>query len=145
MLCAKDIAAHLRCKNPEAANMLDRILRVLASHSVLNCSVVEDDNPKLGSFKRLYSLAPLAKHFACNDDGVSLGPFIALAQHKVYLDSWLVFFFALSSPKTLEKVKYKLFIWSFIYLKSDWSLLFHLFIYNLIIILWVINWCVVHL
>ncbi|KAH7510833.1 hypothetical protein FEM48_ZijujUnG0080100 [Ziziphus jujuba var. spinosa] len=38
--------------------MLDRILRLLASHSLLSCSVVADDN---GSFERLYSLAPASK------------------------------------------------------------------------------------
>ena len=82
MLSSKDIA--ICCENPEAANMLDRILRVLASHSVLYCSVVEDDNRRVRSFKRVYGLAPVAKYFAGNDDGVSWGPFLSITQDKVY-------------------------------------------------------------
>nr|DAD35907.1 TPA_asm: hypothetical protein HUJ06_006547 [Nelumbo nucifera] len=34
-----EIAAHLSTQNPEAPVLLDRILRLLASHSVLTCSL----------------------------------------------------------------------------------------------------------
>ncbi|KAI4355324.1 hypothetical protein L6164_004107 [Bauhinia variegata] len=86
-LSGKDIATQLCCKNPEAPSMLDRILRLLASHSVLHCSVVADDQ-KPGSFQRLYSLAPVARFYSRNAEGVSMGPFIALVQDKVSLESW---------------------------------------------------------
>ncbi|KAI4346255.1 hypothetical protein L6164_013322 [Bauhinia variegata] len=86
-LSGKDIATQLCCKNPEAPAMLDRILRLLASHSVLHCSVVADDQ-KPGSFQRLYSLAPVARFYSRNAEGVSLGPFMALIQDKIFLDSW---------------------------------------------------------
>ena len=94
------IVAHLPTKNPNAATMLDRILRMLACHSVLGCSVVVDD---FRSFQRLYSLSSVSKHFVRNEDGVSLGPFMALLQDKVFLDSWcvlfcFVFFFSLFIP-----------------------------------------------
>ena len=89
-LSAKDIASQLSCKNPEAASMIDRVLRLLACHSVVYCSAVAADEQKLGSFQRLYSMAPVAKYFVRNADGVSLGPLMGLLQDKVFLDSWLV-------------------------------------------------------
>ncbi|RHN41568.1 putative caffeate O-methyltransferase [Medicago truncatula] len=71
--------------------MLDRILAVLASHDVLKCLVIQDEQ-KLGTFHRFYSMTPVARFFAPNSDGVSLGPLLALIQDNVFLASWLVTF-----------------------------------------------------
>ena len=87
-LSPSQIVAHLPTKNLDAAMMLDRILRMLASHSVLNRSMVADD---FRSSQKLYSLSPVSKHFVHNEDGVSLGPFMALIQDKVFIKSWFVF------------------------------------------------------
>ncbi|KAH7510835.1 hypothetical protein FEM48_ZijujUnG0080300 [Ziziphus jujuba var. spinosa] len=44
-LSPSDITAQMPTNNPEAPTMVDSILRVLACHSVLNCSVIAaDDN-----------------------------------------------------------------------------------------------------
>ncbi|XP_021822615.1 caffeic acid 3-O-methyltransferase 1-like [Prunus avium] len=46
-LSSSEIAAKIGTKNSEAPMMMDRILRLLASHSVLHCSLVaanEDEN-----------------------------------------------------------------------------------------------------
>lgn len=84
-ICPKEIAAQLPIKNnPEAASMLDRILRVLASHSIVGCSVSVGGH----DHQRLYSLTPVSKYFVRNEDGVSLGPLMNLPQDKVFLDSW---------------------------------------------------------
>ena len=92
-LSPAEITAQMPANNPEAPTMLDRILRVLASHSILRCSVVGENGDKDESnFQRLYSLNPVSKYFATNEDGVSLGPFLALIQDKIFLDSWCVFF-----------------------------------------------------
>ena len=80
-LSAKEIAEKICCKSPESATMLDRVLRLLASHSVVYCDSRAED-------RSLYSLAPVAKYFAANDDGVSLGPMLLLAQDQVYLKTW---------------------------------------------------------
>ena len=88
------IVAHLPTKNPNAATMLDRILRMLACHSVLGCSVVADD---FGSFQRLYSLSPVSKHFVRNEDGVVgslIGPVSRRGLHKK-LVCFLIFFLPL--------------------------------------------------
>ena len=89
-LSAAEIAVQMPTSNHDAAMMVDRILRLLASHSVLNCSVVADDDESSGSFKRLYGLGPVSKYFVTNEDGVSLGPLMALIQDKVILDCWSV-------------------------------------------------------
>ena len=88
------IVAHLPTKNPNAATMLDRILRMLACHSVLGCSVVVDD---FRSFQRLYSLSPVSKHFVRNEDGVVgslIGPVSGRDLHKK-LVCFLIFFLPL--------------------------------------------------
>ncbi|XP_061998776.1 anthranilate N-methyltransferase-like [Rosa rugosa] len=78
-LSASQIAAQIGTQNPEAAFMLDRILRLLATHSVLGCSLVDG--------QRLYRLSAVSKHFV-TEDGVSLGFVMALFQDKVFINSW---------------------------------------------------------
>ncbi|GMN27986.1 hypothetical protein TIFTF001_046191 [Ficus carica] len=85
-LSSAKIVAQMSTNNPDAPAMVDRILRLLASHSVLSCSVVSDDNAG-SSVRRLYSLNPLSKYFVTTEDGVSLGPLVALGKEKAILDS----------------------------------------------------------
>ena len=84
-LCASDIAAQLLTKNKDAPMMLDRILRLLASYGIVQCSLDDVD----GSH-RLYGLNDVSKYFVPNQDGVSLGPVLALIQDEAFLDSWFV-------------------------------------------------------
>ncbi|CAN6555591.1 unnamed protein product [Malus baccata var. baccata] len=88
-LSSSEIAAHIGSgtRNSEAPIMLDRILRLLASYFILSCSVVANKEDGSDS-QRLYSLGPVSNHFVTNEDGVSLGPMMALIQDKVSLDSW---------------------------------------------------------
>uniref|UniRef100_A0A803RCJ9 caffeate O-methyltransferase n=1 Tax=Cannabis sativa TaxID=3483 RepID=A0A803RCJ9_CANSA len=80
-LSAAEIVAQLPTNNPDAVTMVDRILRMLAGHSVLTCSVVAD-NP------RVYSHNTVSKCFVTDEDGNSLGSLISLLDDKVYSDSW---------------------------------------------------------
>ncbi|XP_016164323.1 anthranilate N-methyltransferase-like [Arachis ipaensis] len=86
-LSAKDIVDDIGTKNPEAASMLDRVLRLLASHSLLSCSVVEDPQSSNNLHQRLYSLSPVSKYFLGDADGVSLGPSLWLHLDKVFTQS----------------------------------------------------------
>ncbi|ESR49547.1 Flavone 3'-O-methyltransferase 1 [Citrus sinensis] len=81
-LCASDIAAQLLTKNKDAPMMLDRILRLLASYSVVECSL------DASGARRLYSLNSVSKYYVPNKDGVLLGPLIQIVQDKVFLKSW---------------------------------------------------------
>ncbi|KAM0972234.1 hypothetical protein ACFX13_020310 [Malus domestica] len=87
-LSSSEIAAHIGSgtRNSEAPMMLDRILRLLASYSILSCSVVANEDGS--DSQRLYSLGPVSNYFVTNEDGVSFGPMMALMQDKVVLDSW---------------------------------------------------------
>ncbi|KAM3308733.1 caffeic acid 3-O-methyltransferase [Capsicum chacoense] len=68
------------CKNPDAANMLDRMLYVLASYSLLTCSIQQNE--------RHYGLSAVGKFFVRDEeDGASWGPVLALLQHKVLINS----------------------------------------------------------
>jgi len=92
-LSAKDIAEKLPCKNSEAATMLDRILRLLACHSVIHCTVVADEHGSHPQLKRLYGMNPVAKYFTSIHGAGSLGPFMRLSHDKASLRSWSVFVF----------------------------------------------------
>ncbi|KAK7338164.1 hypothetical protein VNO77_18764 [Canavalia gladiata] len=83
-ISAKEIASQLSCNHP---SMLDRLLALLSSHSILHCSLTPD-HQNLGSFHRLYTITPVARFFARDSDGVSLGPLMALLQDKIFLQSW---------------------------------------------------------
>ncbi|XP_076953306.1 cathecol O-methyltransferase 1-like [Bidens hawaiensis] len=84
-LSSYDIASRLSISNPDAPNMLDRMLRLLASHSIVTCTEgVHESRPV-----RVYGLALVAKYFIPNEDGASLGPFMHFVQDKVITDSWL--------------------------------------------------------
>eukprot|EP01018_Ginkgo_biloba_P012159 Gb_36959 [translate_table: standard] len=81
----REIVTHIPTENPDAAITLDRILRVLASHSVLSSSVTTDEN---GKAERVYGLTPLCKYLVQNKDGVSLAPLVLMNQDKVFMESW---------------------------------------------------------
>ncbi|KDP47104.1 hypothetical protein JCGZ_03912 [Jatropha curcas] len=87
-LSATDIAFHLPTQNPEAPSMLDRMLLLFASHSLLSQSkrTLED-----GQVETLYGLTPTSKFFVpCSEEeGGSLAPLSALSTHKVAMEVWL--------------------------------------------------------
>ncbi|KAK7354871.1 hypothetical protein VNO80_20423 [Phaseolus coccineus] len=86
-LSAKDIASKICCSNPEAASMLDRLLALLSSHSILNSSLISDHRVP-PTVHRLYTITPVAAFFVPNSDGVSLGPLVALSLDKILLQNW---------------------------------------------------------
>ncbi|XP_052192145.1 caffeic acid 3-O-methyltransferase-like isoform X2 [Diospyros lotus] len=84
LLTSSEIASRIPgCRNPDAPHMLDRMLRLLVSHSVLTCSDDQDDG------RHRYGLAPVAKYFIGDQDGASLGPLVSLVQDEVFLASWV--------------------------------------------------------
>ncbi|XWS58548.1 hypothetical protein CRYUN_Cryun08bG0043500 [Craigia yunnanensis] len=84
-LSPTEIASRLPTTNPDAPSIIDRILRVLASHSVLTCDLVTG---KDGHVQRLFGLAPIAKYFLHNDDGISLISSLAISTDRYYLEPW---------------------------------------------------------
>ncbi|PWA43439.1 caffeic acid 3-O-methyltransferase [Artemisia annua] len=66
-LSGHEIASHLSISNQNAPEMLDRLLRLLASYTILTCSQGNHESKPV----REYGLAPVANHFLPNEDGVS--------------------------------------------------------------------------
>ena len=90
-LSSSEIASQLPTNNKEApVALLDRILRLLASHSLLTCNLVANTD---GSVQRLYGLASICRYFVQNEDGVSLAPYLLLSLDKVAMEPWFVFLF----------------------------------------------------
>ncbi|CAA7391550.1 unnamed protein product [Spirodela intermedia] len=84
-LFPEEIVAQLPTENPDAAVMVDRILRLLASYSILTCSVVDGDG---GKVRRRYGLAPVARFLTPNEDGVSIAALALMNQDKILMESW---------------------------------------------------------
>ncbi|XP_010241050.1 PREDICTED: caffeic acid 3-O-methyltransferase 1 [Nelumbo nucifera] len=84
-ISTSEIASHLPTQNPDAPVMLDRMLRLLASFSILTCSLRTHDD---GRVERLYGLAPVCKFLVKNEDGVSMAPLVLMNQDKVLMESW---------------------------------------------------------
>ncbi|KAH9620884.1 hypothetical protein KSS87_011234 [Heliosperma pusillum] len=83
-LSTTEIATKIGSKNPNAPVLLDRMLRLLTSYSVLKCKLHEGD----AGVQRLYAPAPLCKYLANTDNQGSLGPLLALHHDKVMMESW---------------------------------------------------------
>nr|QKO29238.1 flavonoid O-methyltransferase [Epimedium sagittatum] len=79
-LSPSEIASQLPTKNPEASMMIERILRLLASYSVLTASVTSCDN---GRVERLYGLAPVCKYLLPDKDGVGLYSWLRLSTNPI--------------------------------------------------------------
>ncbi|KAM5557812.1 caffeic acid 3-O-methyltransferase [Rosa sericea] len=84
-LSTNDLASQLPTKNPEAPVMLDRMLRLLASYSILTYSLRTLPD---GKVERLYGLGPVCKFLTKNEDGVSIAALCLMNQDKVLVESW---------------------------------------------------------
>ncbi|KAJ4768776.1 Caffeic acid-3-O-methyltransferase [Rhynchospora pubera] len=82
MMTAKDIAAQLPTKNPQAAAMLDRMLALLASFNIVSC-VIE----KKEKVVRRYGPTPFFKLLTKDDDGVALGTVIIFGMEQALVSA----------------------------------------------------------
>ncbi|XP_009392797.2 flavone O-methyltransferase 1 [Musa acuminata AAA Group] len=80
-----DVAARLPTKNPHAAVMVDRMLRLLAAYNIVSCTVEADAE---GRPSRTYGAAPVCKYLTKNEDGVSMAALALMNQDKVLMESW---------------------------------------------------------
>ncbi|XVF51173.1 hypothetical protein PTKIN_Ptkin04bG0163200 [Pterospermum kingtungense] len=87
LLSPSQIASQLPSQNnPDAPSILDRILRLLASHSILTFSLVNNDHDE--QVIRLYGLAPVAKYLIRSPGGGSLSSLLDLYQDKAIIHLW---------------------------------------------------------
>ncbi|GMI88841.1 caffeate O-methyltransferase 1, O-methyltransferase 1, O-methyltransferase 3 [Hibiscus trionum] len=85
MLSATEIASQLPTNNPDAPSIVDRVLRLLATHSVLTCNNVAD---KDGHDQRSYGIASVGKYFLQNEDGISFAPLLNIYLEKYIIQCW---------------------------------------------------------
>lgn len=85
-LSPAQIASRLSAKNPEAPVTLDRILRLLASYSILSCTLAQDTE---GNPLRLYGLGPKSKHFVrAHGTATFAAPLMLLLTDNIVTSSW---------------------------------------------------------
>nr|AAO24573.1 At1g77520 [Arabidopsis thaliana]BAF00077.1 caffeic acid 3-O-methyltransferase like protein [Arabidopsis thaliana] len=87
-----EIACSLPTKptNPEAPVLLDRMLSLLVSHSILKCRMIETgENGRTGKIERVYAAEPVCKYFLSDSDGTgSLVPLFMLLHTQVFFKTW---------------------------------------------------------
>ncbi|XP_030534917.1 caffeic acid 3-O-methyltransferase-like [Rhodamnia argentea] len=84
---AAEVASQLATQSSEAAPKLDRMLRLLASHSLLSCEVRERDDGR--AVERLYGLTPAARFFVNEGEEGSLASLLELSLHPAAQQVWL--------------------------------------------------------
>ncbi|KAJ8419719.1 hypothetical protein Cgig2_007635 [Carnegiea gigantea] len=80
-----EIMAELPTQNPQAPTMLDRLLQILASYSILTPSVQTLPD---GRVERLYGLTPVCKFLTKDQDGHSLATQTLLCLDKDNTEAW---------------------------------------------------------
>ncbi|KAJ1427635.1 Winged helix-like DNA-binding domain superfamily [Sesbania bispinosa] len=83
-LSASEIASQFPNQHSELAKRLERMLPVLASYSLLTCSIRTNED---GKRERVYALSPVGQYYAFDNDGNSLGPFSTLI-HRGFQQVW---------------------------------------------------------
>ncbi|XP_010430399.1 PREDICTED: indole glucosinolate O-methyltransferase 4-like [Camelina sativa] len=91
-LSSSEIALRLPTKptNPEAPVLLDRMLALLVSHSILKCRMVETGkNGQTGKHERVYAAEPVCMFFLNRGGGSgSLASLFMVANSEVYFKTW---------------------------------------------------------
>ncbi|KAJ4961261.1 hypothetical protein NE237_021171 [Protea cynaroides] len=85
-ISSSEITSQLSTQNPNAPVMVDRALRLLASYSVVTCSLKRHED---GQVERLYGQTPICKLFLKNEEGMgSLDKLMLIHQDKVTMNGW---------------------------------------------------------
>ncbi|KAI3431906.1 uncharacterized protein J3R85_007775 [Psidium guajava] len=82
-----EVVAHLPTRTPESAEIIDRVLRCLASHSLLTYKSETYDEGR--TVERRYAISPVGKYYVNDDDGGSIGSLSLFAFHRATIDAWL--------------------------------------------------------
>nr|ABD61227.1 O-methyltransferase-2 [Vanilla planifolia] len=85
-LSAEELASRIGSTNPLAPALLHRILRLLASYSIVTSSEAADNDGRGTTIR--YGAAPVCKYLTRNEDGVSLASISQLTNHKIAMESW---------------------------------------------------------
>ena len=78
-----EIASQLPTQDSDAPSRLDRMLRLLTSHSLLTCSI---HTLKDGRVERLYGLTPTGHFFLEKEDEGSMASFSAISCHRAIVE-----------------------------------------------------------
>nr|ACJ84475.1 unknown [Medicago truncatula] len=95
---AIEIASNLPTQHSDLPNRLDRMLRLLASYSLLSISTRTNDD---GSIVRVFGTTPSGKYFCYdeNSDHGYVGSFTSFMCHPALIGSWLNFKDAVLDPE----------------------------------------------
>ena len=92
--------------NPEAPVLLDRMLRLLVSHSIMKCRMIEcKENGRIGNMEMVYATEPVCKYFLKDSDGSgSLGSLFMLLHTEVFFKTWYVLHYSVNELNRVGSV-----------------------------------------
>ncbi|XP_030468064.2 isoliquiritigenin 2'-O-methyltransferase-like isoform X1 [Syzygium oleosum] len=82
-----EVVAHLPAQTAESPEIIDRVLRCLASHSLLTYKSKTFDDGR--TVERRYAISPVGKYYVKDEDGGSVGSLSLFAFHRATIDVWL--------------------------------------------------------
>ncbi|KAK3417940.1 hypothetical protein EUGRSUZ_H03924 [Eucalyptus grandis] len=86
-LSPTEITSWVGAKNPGAPVLVDRMMRLLASHGVIEWRSRRGDGDGDGG-EREYGPGPMCRFFAKDQEGGDVGPIFLLIHDKVFMESW---------------------------------------------------------
>ncbi|KAF7851076.1 hypothetical protein BT93_L4639 [Corymbia citriodora subsp. variegata] len=84
-----EVAAQLSSQTPDSPDIVDRVLRCLASHSLLSCKSEALNGGR--TVERRYAISPAGKYYVGGEDGSSISSISFFAYHRAIIDVWLQF------------------------------------------------------
>lgn len=92
-LSSAQIVSRLPTKNPDAPVVLDRILQLLSSYSILKCTLCNDQK---GHTTKLFGLTPMGEYLVPDSNGISFAPAILMAREKAFANCGCEIFFLIT-------------------------------------------------
>lgn len=93
-MSAAEIAAHLPSNHPDMPDRLDRMLRLLASYTLLTCSSRDNPDHHGGSSTvSVYGLSPVGRYCVPNENGGYLASFTSFLCYEALLKIWYVYLY----------------------------------------------------
>ncbi|KAK7315489.1 hypothetical protein VNO77_34039 [Canavalia gladiata] len=81
LMSASDITSKMPTQHSELPNRLERMLRMLASYSLLTCATRSNSD---GSIERVYGVSPVGKYFVPDESRGNFASFIATSVHYIF-------------------------------------------------------------
>ncbi|KAJ0256571.1 Uncharacterized protein HA466_0095100 [Hirschfeldia incana] len=121
------VSLPIKPMNPDAPVLLDRMLRLLVSHSMLKCRMVKSrENGRIGKMERVYAAEPVCKYFLKDSEGAgSLASLLIMLHDQVIFKTWTKLKDVILEGRDAFSNAHGMSIFEYINLDERFGVLFH--------------------